>query len=96
MTNPPPVSPLPPTIPGDAPTTDALTSSGTLAPKVSRRVAIAAGIGHFLEWFDFAVYGFLAATIGTLFFPSGNATTSLWPPSPFSASRSSFVRSGGC
>lgn len=77
MTNPPPVLPSPPTTPGEAPTTDALTSSGTLAPRVSRRVAVAAGIGHFLEWFDFAVYGFLAATIGQLFFPSGNATTSL-------------------
>ncbi|WP_216865380.1 MFS transporter [Mycolicibacterium goodii] len=46
-------------------------------PKVSRQVAVAAGIGHFLEWFDFAVYGFLAATLGRLFFPSDNPTTSL-------------------
>lgn len=49
----------------------------TAPPRVSRRVAVAAGIGHFLEWFDFAVYGFLAATLGQLFFPSGNPTTSL-------------------
>lgn len=51
---------------------------GTPAPPhVSRRVAVAAGIGHFLEWFDFAVYGFLAATLGRMFFPTGNPTTSL-------------------
>ena len=39
---------------------------------------IAAGfIGNVLEWYDFAVYGFFAATIGTLFFPSGYSTLSL-------------------
>ncbi|MGE0218806.1 MFS transporter [Mycolicibacterium sp.] len=52
-------------------------SSTPAPPRVSRQVAIAAGIGHFLEWFDFAVYGFLAATLGRLFFPTGNPTTSL-------------------
>lgn len=50
---------------------------GTLAPQMSKRVAVAAGIGHFLEWFDFAVYGFLAVTLGQLFFPSDNPTVSL-------------------
>lgn len=53
------------------------TGASPAPPKVSRRVAVAAGIGHFLEWFDFAVYGFLAATLGRLFFPSDNPTTSL-------------------
>ena len=42
-----------------------------------RRVAVAAGFGNFMEWFDFAVYGFFAVTIGHVFFPSGNATTEL-------------------
>jgi MFS transporter, MHS family, proline/betaine transporter len=41
------------------------------------RVALAAGVGNFLEWFDFAVYGFLAVTIGTLFFPAASDTGSL-------------------
>jgi MHS family proline/betaine transporter-like MFS transporter len=54
-----------------------LTEPGVLPAGVSRRVAVAAGIGHFLEWFDFAAYGFLAATIGRLFFPSGDPTVSL-------------------
>ncbi|MET0451647.1 MAG: MFS transporter [Mycobacterium sp.] len=33
------------------------------------RIAVAVGIGNFMEWFDFAVYGFFAAIIGQLFFP---------------------------
>jgi MHS family proline/betaine transporter-like MFS transporter len=39
---------------------------------------IAAGtVGNIMEWYDFAVYGYLAATIGQQFFPSENAATSL-------------------
>ncbi len=74
MTNPPPVASAAPPPDGATPSWP---EAGVPAARVSRRVAIAAGIGHFLEWFDFAVYGFLAATIGQLFFPSGNPTVSL-------------------
>jgi MHS family proline/betaine transporter-like MFS transporter len=39
---------------------------------------IAAGtVGNIMEWYDFAVYGYFAATIGQHFFPSDNPTTSL-------------------
>lgn len=39
---------------------------------------IAAGtVGNIMEWYDFAVYGYFAATIGQHFFPSDDATTSL-------------------
>jgi MHS family proline/betaine transporter-like MFS transporter len=39
---------------------------------------IAAGtVGNVMEWYDFAVYGYFAATIGRHFFPSEDATTSL-------------------
>ncbi len=41
------------------------------------RVIIAASIGNALEWFDFAIYGFFAATIGRLFFPTHSETASL-------------------
>ena len=42
----------------------------TAAPAPSKaRVAIAVAVGNFMEWFDFAVYGFFAVTIGHLFFP---------------------------
>jgi MHS family proline/betaine transporter-like MFS transporter len=33
------------------------------------RVAVAVAVGNFMEWFDFAVYGFFAVIIGQLFFP---------------------------
>ncbi|MBS9721625.1 MFS transporter [Tianweitania sp. BSSL-BM11] len=38
---------------------------------------MAISIGNALEWFDLAVYGFLAATIAKLFFPTGNDVYSL-------------------
>jgi MHS family proline/betaine transporter-like MFS transporter len=39
---------------------------------------LAAGfIGNVVEWYDFAVYGFFAGTIGSLFFPSDDPTSSL-------------------
>ncbi|PJJ63458.1 MFS transporter [Compostimonas suwonensis] len=39
-------------------------------------VGIAVGIGNFLEWYDFAVYGFLAVIIGKLFFASDDPVVS--------------------
>src|SRR5262245_61634895 len=39
---------------------------------------IAAGtVGNIMEWYDFAVYGYFAATIGRHFFPSADPVTSL-------------------
>ncbi|MCP4318253.1 MAG: MHS family MFS transporter [Hyphomicrobiales bacterium] len=37
----------------------------------------AAGTGNFLEWYDFGIYGFFAASIGTHFFPSDDPIASL-------------------
>ena len=42
-----------------------------------KRAVIATLIGNFMEWFDFAVYGFVAVNIGHAFFPAGNATAAL-------------------
>lgn len=42
-----------------------------------RRVVSATLIGNFTEWFDFAVYGAVAVTVGRVFFPTGDAVTSL-------------------
>ncbi|TNC27867.1 MHS family MFS transporter [Amycolatopsis alkalitolerans] len=42
-----------------------------------RRAALAAGVGNFMEWFDFAVYGFFAPTMGKVFFPTSSATVGL-------------------
>ena len=39
---------------------------------------IAAGfVGNILEWYDFAVYGYLATILGPLFFPSEDRIASL-------------------
>lgn len=47
----------------------ALTASPSILPAMRRRVVIASVIGNALEWFDFIVYGILAATIARVFFP---------------------------
>jgi len=41
------------------------------------RVIAAASIGNFVEWFDFAAYGFLATILTREFFPSGDPTVGL-------------------
>nr|WP_269803243.1 MFS transporter [Pseudomonas sp. NMI542_15] len=41
------------------------------------RVILAATIGNALEWYDFIVYGFLAATISRLFFPTDDPSAAL-------------------
>src|SRR5438128_683488 len=44
------------------------------APRQSPvRTAFAGLIGNVLEWYDFAVFGYLSSEIGANFFPSGNA-----------------------
>src|SRR5262245_4544753 len=42
-----------------------------------RRAALAVGVGNFMEWFDFAVYGFFAPVMGKVFFPDQGATVGL-------------------
>ncbi|EMY36204.1 arabinose efflux permease family protein [Arthrobacter crystallopoietes BAB-32] len=42
-----------------------------------RRVIAASFIGNFVEWFDYAVYGYLAATISVVFFPESDPQTAL-------------------
>jgi MHS family proline/betaine transporter-like MFS transporter len=46
-------------------------------PRAMRRSIASALIGNFMEFFDFAAYGFLAAVIGANFFPTGDPTTQL-------------------
>ncbi|MDB4942834.1 MAG: transporter [Labilithrix sp.] len=41
-----------------------------------RRVIIASSVGTLFEWYDFYLYGSLAAFFGGLFFPKGNETAS--------------------
>ncbi|MDD7833837.1 MFS transporter [Paenarthrobacter sp. AB444] len=42
-----------------------------------KKVITAAAIGNFIEWYDFAVYGYLATVLAANFFPGGNPTTAL-------------------
>jgi len=50
------------------------TAPGTSAV---RRNALAGAIGSVLEWYDFAIYGYLAPIIGKRFFPSDDPVASL-------------------
>lgn len=43
----------------------------------ARHAVAAAVVGNVLEWYDFAVYSFLAGIIGKTFFPSGDASAEL-------------------
>jgi MHS family proline/betaine transporter-like MFS transporter len=49
----------------------------TISPAMVRRAVVASTIGNGLEWFDFLIYGFLAAVISQVFFPSANHLLSL-------------------
>jgi MHS family proline/betaine transporter-like MFS transporter len=51
--------------------------SPTVAAPPSRRTVVAACFGHAIEWFEFGVYGYLATTLGKVFFPSTDSTASL-------------------
>ncbi|MCC3770517.1 MFS transporter [Streptomyces sp. UNOC14_S4] len=47
------------------------------SPDQSRKALAASAIGNFVEWYDFAVYGYSAPVIAKLFFPSSDQTTAL-------------------
>ena len=44
---------------------------------ILRRAAFASFIGTFVEWFDYAVYGFLATVIAVVFFPATDTRSAL-------------------
>jgi MHS family proline/betaine transporter-like MFS transporter len=47
-------------------------------PKNKRKTAVIAGIiGNVMEWYDFALYGFMASILSRLFFPEGHKIASL-------------------
>ena len=57
-------------------TVDAALHGTVAAPRLSS-VIVAATIGNILEWFDFLVYGFFAATLAEVFLPARNPSVSL-------------------
>ena len=48
-----------------------------MTPRQQRKARLAGVIGNVVEWYDFALYGYLAAIIGRLFFPGDDPTASL-------------------
>lgn len=48
-----------------------------VSAKDQRLVVVASSLGTVFEWYDFYLYGSLAAFFGTLFFPPGNPTAGL-------------------
>ena len=47
-------------------------------PKDKTRQAVSAAvIGNVLEWYDFAVYGYIAVILARKFFPAGDEVTAL-------------------
>lgn len=49
-------------------------SNSTNAPC---KALLASLVGNFIEWYDFAIYGFMATVLANLFFPSSSTTASL-------------------
>ncbi len=49
----------------------------TSSAKTIRSVIAASSVGTMIEWYDFYIFGMLAKTISTQFFPEGNATAAL-------------------
>jgi MHS family proline/betaine transporter-like MFS transporter len=48
-----------------------------LVPREARRAVAAAVVGNVLEWYDLAVYAYMATVIAKKFFPAGDDVTSL-------------------
>jgi MHS family proline/betaine transporter-like MFS transporter len=51
--------------------------SARVDPATARKAVTAGAIGNFIEWYDFAVYGFFATIIAGQFFPSDDPVASL-------------------
>jgi MHS family proline/betaine transporter-like MFS transporter len=58
-------------------TAAASAAAGEVTPATLRRATVGATIGSVVEWFDIAVYAYLAAVLGGVFFPSEDPTVSL-------------------
>jgi MHS family proline/betaine transporter-like MFS transporter len=54
-----------------------MSETAHVSPATLRKVIAAAAVGNFVEWFDFAVYGFLATVIAKQFFSSTDPNAAL-------------------
>ncbi|MGV6847844.1 MAG: MFS transporter [Marinibacterium sp.] len=62
-------------LPDDAPDTGPV--GALIAPPTIRHRIMAGFIGNVVEWYDFALYGYLAGVIAPVFFPPDNPTAGL-------------------
>src|ERR1019366_4835284 len=51
--------------------------STSASRRAMARALAGVAAGNFVEWYDFAVYGYSAATIASLFFPKSNPVSAL-------------------
>ena len=70
-------------------TTDVPPDLPEISPSLRRRALAGCFVGNFVEWFDYAVYGYLSTVLATVFFPAGDRTTALL--STFAVFALSFV-----
>ncbi|MDR3454747.1 MAG: MFS transporter [Rhodoferax sp.] len=57
--------------------TAALDANGPVSSGLLKKAAAASFIGNFVEWFDYASYGYLATVIAAVFFPQASPTNAL-------------------
>lgn len=69
--------------------TSAELSEDAVPPATLRRATVGATIGSIVEWFDIAVYAYLASVIGSVFFSTEDSTVALL--SSFAVFGSAFV-----
>lgn len=69
--------------------TTEIPSQGDKSNPDLNRAAKASFIGNFVEWFDYGAYGYLAAVIATVFFPTTDKTTALM--SAYAVFAASFI-----
>ncbi|MFO1080581.1 MAG: MFS transporter [Reyranellaceae bacterium] len=58
-------------------TTSVMAKTSTMATTSTGRMLAAGAIGNVLEWYDFAVYGYFATSIGRTFFPKADPVAQL-------------------
>ncbi|MFE5704190.1 MFS transporter [Rhodococcus koreensis] len=57
-------------------TAESATQRGNASPPSTRRAMLGLGLGNTLEWYDWMIFGLLAAFIGPQFFPSQDPVSS--------------------
>ncbi|TDD17149.1 MFS transporter [Kribbella turkmenica] len=54
-----------------------MSSATKVPPSPTKRVLVAGGVGNFVEWYDFTIYGFSVGIVASVYFPKGNPTAAL-------------------